>query len=381
MIHSVIKFTKATLYRIIQSALYVCAPIKRKNSRSVHVIYKPDAIGDFLLAGGVIRQILTRHQGEWVLVCSPEVSRIARELFPNLTLQLLHGSNRTDSGNALKKIRSMRSFCRTHQVETLVCLRHALTGMDHVLLNWLHPRFSAGTVGSPLIVRSPGPFRKFQFSASAPYPGTRGKMPLEVHAHLAVTNNLPGINLRESDCMPFLHPCSVEKAAPPELAVFPVTRSYLRNYPLDSLASAVNRFMRAFPAYKLCIYGTKNDEQSLTLFSNLISEPTRMSIDYPDSILSAAARIAQSSLFLGMDSAPAHIAAILDKPSVIILAGGQYNHFAPWATSDRQVWLSVETPCYFCNWNCIYNEPLCITKLTPEQIFPHMEALEEMVTH
>ncbi len=368
------------MYWMIQSALYVGAPIKHRGPKSIHVIYKPDAIGDFLLAAGVIRETLNRCPGEWVLVCSPEVSRMAREMFPSLKLQILDGSNRIDSGNALKKIRSMRSFCRTHQVENLLCFRHALTGMDHVLLNWLQPGFSSGTVGSPLSVSSPGPFRKFQFKASVPYPVTRGDLPLEVHAHLAVVNRLTEIELEEADCKPFLPPVSGEKATPPELAVFPVSRSFLRNYPLDKLASAVNLFMRAFPEYQVRIYGTKSDEESLTTFSGRINDKTRMAIEYPDSIVSAAARIKASSLFLGMDSAPAHIATILDKPGVLILAGGQYNHFAPWRNSARQVWLSAELPCYHCNWNCKYNEPLCITKLTPEQVFQSMEKLAKTCT-
>lgn len=369
---------KSSLYWILQQFLFVCRPHKNKNLKHTNLIYKPDAIGDFLLATGVIRELLERCPGEWTLVCSPAVKEVAHDLFPDLSTVVMQGSNRIGSGNPLSKFRSLRPFCRSHRVETLVCLRHSLSGMDHVLLNWMSPRESAGIHTTPIPTPTPGPYRHFQFTHIATYPRQRGNLPLEIHAHMSVLNALLDTPLLETECIPFLKLADVKPNDPPELAVFPVTRSRLRNYPLPKLADAVNRFLAQQTDYQVCLYGTPEDASTLDEFRILLHSPHPVRIEFPDSILDAVKRIQQASLVLGMDSAPAHISILSNKKGIFILAGAQYNHFAPWGDPKRQIWLSYPLPCYHCNWACKYPEPFCITNIESKTISNHLLHLERI---
>ncbi|MDA3874061.1 MAG: hypothetical protein PF795_08875 [Kiritimatiellae bacterium] len=304
---------------------------------------------------------------------------LARHLFPGLGLVVMQGSNRLDSGHALAEIRSFRTFCRAHRIETLVCLRHSLTGMDHVLLNWLDPSESSGIVNTPIPAATPGPYRRFQFTHQPDYPQQRGTLPLEVHAHLSVVNcGLNITTLTESDCQPFLNLPTATPPNPPELAIFPVTRSRLRNYPLTRLAMAVNGFMDTHPDFRVHVYGTKTDETEINSFKSLLHPHYPITIEYPASILDAASRIQNSSLLLCMESAPAHIAAILDIPMVCILGGGHFDYFAPWGTPDHQIWIKQYLPCYHCNWNCKFAEPFCITKIDEQIVSENLLKLANM---
>ncbi|MCC5844286.1 MAG: hypothetical protein JJU05_08550 [Verrucomicrobia bacterium] len=362
------KLIKGWMYRVFQKALFSCKPHKKKSAREIHLIYKPDAIGDFLLAGGVIRQLIKRAPGPWGLICSPQVKDLAEHLFPDLILIVLQGSNRGNSSNAFAKICSLRCFCRSHRVGTLVCLRHSLTGMDHVLLNWLHPEISSGIHDTPMPAPTPDRYRTYRFNHAPVYPTERGQLPLEVHAHLAVVNALIDSPLLESDCMPFLNLQVIKRNAPPELAVFPVTRSRLRNYPLPKLSETVNQFLRVRPDFRVTVFGTRDDEADLRKFQSLLQSPHPVNIEYPASILDAAKRIQQSTQLLCMESAPAHIATILDIPMVCILGGGHYDYFAPWFTSSNQHWIAERLPCYSCNWNCVFDTSQCIDKITSASI-------------
>jgi len=366
---------KRTAYSIFQRILFACRPLKSKASECVNLIYKPDAIGDFLLAGGVIRELIKRKPGNWVLICAPQVEDLAKHLFPEIDLVVMQGANRLDSGNALAKMRSLRPFCRTHRIETLVCLRHSLTGMDHILLNWLDPAEASGISLSPIPAPTPGPFRSFRFHHQPSYPTERGQLPLEVHAHLAVVNPLLEAPLQESDGMPFMNLPERAPNNPPELAIFPVTRSRLRNYPLPKLAEAVNRFLVEKPDFRVVLFGTLQDENALCEFQRMLRSPHPVKIEYPASILDAARRIQSTSLLLSMDSAPAHICVILKKPGVFILAGAQFNHFAPWGPTNLNKWISHYKPCYYCNWNCKYEEPLCVTQIDTTAITDQLLSL------
>lgn len=365
-------------YAFLQRIFYICVPCKKDNPKSVNVIYKPDAIGDFILASGVIRGLLKRKPGAWVLICSPEAEDIARHLYPKLDIIVMQGSNNPGSVNAIAKIRSLRGFCQNHNIETLVCLRHSLTGMDHVLLNWLHPVRSSGNIHTHIPAETPGPYHRYTFTHQPSHPVNRDALPLEVHIHLAVVNRLLNRPLTESECLPFLDLPPTTSSHPPELAIFPVTRSRLRNYPLLRLADAVNCFLDLHREYRVHIYGTQADEPELNEFRSLIHTHQTVAIEYPASILAAAHRIQESSLILCMESAPAHIATTLDIPMVCILGGGHFNYFAPWGNDERQIWLYTVLPCYTCNWKCIYDNPICIYEIPSSKITAKLVHLANM---
>jgi len=362
------------IYWVIQRLFFYAKPLFAGKSRTqiCSVIYKPDAIGDFLLSSGVISTLINQTNDKWILFCSPEVQALATLIFPDLECKVLTGTNQHASKAFWKKLRPIYDFRKSYQVKHMVCLKHALTGVDHIALNWLDPEISSGTVHSPIKPSTPASFASYHFTHPIPYTSQRKKYPLEIQAHLDVSNIFCKHPITEKEARPFLPVDTEGSKNNPILMIFPATRSALRNYSYDQLAEAVNDFLIKYPKFSIHLSGTPNQEQDLLKFKNMLTPTVNIIIVFPNSIIEAAKQIGKATIVVGMESAPTHIATTLNKPTIAILGGGHFNHFAPWGNPKRQIWLHHQLPCYQCNWSCKFSEPFCITRIDKNSILDHL---------
>jgi len=79
-------------------------------------------------------------------------------------------------------------------------------------------------------------------------------------------------------------------------------------------------------------------------------------------------------LYLGSDSAGAHIACAVGIPNVVVLGGGHFGRFFPYSSLTSVVCLPLE--CYRCNWKCRYHKTHCIKDIRPEVA---TEAIRQML--
>jgi len=89
-----------------------------------------------------------------------------------------------------------------------------------------------------------------------------------------------------------------------------------------------------------------------------------------------ASLLAGADLFIGADSGPAHLAAALDTPVVVLFSGT--NHAAQWQPrSDRVTVLRHDVACSPCHLrNCPWAEHPCMTRIAPTQV---LEAALDML--
>ena len=66
---------------------------------------------------------------------------------------------------------------------------------------------------------------------------------------------------------------------------------------------------------------------------------------------------------VGNDTGTMHLAIASGAPTVCIIGGGHYGRFMPYGDPVRNVFLNNPLPCYQCGWNCILEEPVCITRV------------------
>ena len=86
------------------------------------------------------------------------------------------------------------------------------------------------------------------------------------------------------------------------------------------------------------------------------------------SVQELIAVIDEAALYLGNDSGPAHLAAALNKPTVVLFGSSNSTAWSPWHTRSAVVQNSFEcNPCpgYKC---LVYKEPECIQSITVEQV-------------
>lgn len=79
--------------------------------------------------------------------------------------------------------------------------------------------------------------------------------------------------------------------------------------------------------------------------------------------------IYNSKLFMGNDSGLTHIAYRLGIPVITILGGGCFGKFFPYERLNKSSYeFYYKLDCFGCDWECIYKEPYCITKIQKDVV-------------
>jgi ADP-heptose:LPS heptosyltransferase len=79
-----------------------------------------------------------------------------------------------------------------------------------------------------------------------------------------------------------------------------------------------------------------------------------------------AALVEASRAYIGNDTGLAHVAAALDRPSLVVYGGGTWPRFLP--TGRRSLAVALPLACFGCGWDCLFDEPLCLTRLSTEAV-------------
>lgn len=98
------------------------------------------------------------------------------------------------------------------------------------------------------------------------------------------------------------------------------------------------------------------------------------------SLLETAALIGQAELFIGADSGPAHLAAAVGTPAVVLFSGT--NRVAQWRPWGAQVdVLRREVPCSPCHRQvCPWADHPCMSGLTPHEVMQRLPARQSVET-
>ena len=118
--------------------------------------------------------------------------------------------------------------------------------------------------------------------------------------------------------------------------------------------------------YQVVLTGTSRERAKLEGVKSMVQAPVGLLSNL--SIQELIAAIQGAGLYLGNDSGPAHIAAALGKPTVILFGSSNSVAWSPWKTRSEVVQNPFDcNPCagYSC-WK--FPEPECIKSITVEQV-------------
>lgn len=334
-------------------------------------IFKPDRIGDFILSIGAIRSLL-KHFGETecLLVISPYAADIAELEFANTPRVVIPAFGGVMLWEALPAYLNQRRKLSQYRFQKLVCLRHQRFLFHDVALSWIRADTSYGVKDDMLSARpEEASISAYEFSTLIEYPKTAPeKLCREIEAHRSVLKMVKPIRTEAQDILPAFE--KVKTSSSGRFLVSPYGRGPIKNYPNKGLIEAIAMVDAELNIpIGICV-GPSDRMRAQALVAELgeVCDPdvevleTLSLVEYIDAI-------AQALVVLSVDTATAHIAVALDKPTVVLLGGGHYGIFGPWFRSAKQVWLSNQMDCFGCNWKCIHPEPYCITKVTPISIF------------
>lgn len=104
------------------------------------------------------------------------------------------------------------------------------------------------------------------------------------------------------------------------------------------------------------------------------------------SLIEMAEIMSSTRLLVSNDTGPAHMAAAVGCPAVVIMSGAELGRFFPYPHSLnekglKQICATYEMPCFGCSWNCVFNElpkdaaRPCITGISSQNVIEKIKLI------
>jgi heptosyltransferase-3 len=356
--------------------------------------------GPMLVAGpsdavdfSTVRSVLVtklRHHGD-VLLASPVFTVLERfaphveidalvyaETAPLLerhpSIRHVHAIPRNADRTALERARaewSMLTALRARRFDLLVHLT------DHRRGAWLARVLSPRYAVAP---RAAGAPRFWKRSFTHLYPAPRGRPRHTVELNLDALRRI-GVPVREADKALVLVPGEEAEARADALCrehgldaqrfalVHPGSRWLFKTLPARDVADVVTHLERR--GLRIVVTGSPEPAERAYVASVLAAVRPDAAIDLTGalSLVELAALIARAAVFVGVDSAPMHIAAAMGTPTVAAFGPSGDREWAPWRVPHAIV-ASDRFPCRPCGNDGCGGGKLseCLTSLGPEPV-------------
>lgn len=122
------------------------------------------------------------------------------------------------------------------------------------------------------------------------------------------------------------------------IVIQPTSRWIFKCWDDEKVAAVIDRLARADRKIVLTAAPDKNE---LAMIDNILAHcktPHVVSVAGKLSLTKLAALIDHAVLFIGVDSAPMHMAAALDTPCLALFGPTKLQHWRPWGFNNRVIW-------------------------------------------
>jgi ADP-heptose:LPS heptosyltransferase len=319
------------------------------------LIFKPDGIGDFVLATGALR-LLAREVGEENLTLCVQtiLGPLARDQFPRATVWELPTAAERRVLNLfvwnLWVCRSVWWRLVRARFDAAICLRSMRNYLETLLFySARSPRHIACEnillrAGRRVRRAVEGTVRRLARPELLPYPETPGGLPLEVEANRLVVERALGRPVAADEVVPNLR--APGNPAGGYWVWAPVTNLASKVYPAARWAEAFAGLRAEVGTRPIRLVGVAADVPRLTEYRDALHAAglTGSVIDLPPDLAAFVRVLAGADLVLSVDTAAAHFATALDRPTVVVFSGLHLGMFGPWTRSARQHWILPDPP-------------------------------------
>ena len=313
--------------------------------------FKPDEIGDFVLACGCLRLIADECGEEnLVLVVKSEIAPLACREFPRartIALPLkprVRGINK-DAVNIYYCFPAWLRLCVT-RVDAAVCLRST---RDFLQLGiFLSPRARRRIACENRLIRPDRARRRLveQWArclfrvAMLPYPQPRSGMPAELEANRMVTAELLRREVPDAEAMPRL--ASTAWRGGDFWLLCPFSSSWTKDYDAVRWAAALREVADSIPPGGIRLAGGPDQRTALEEFAGVLRSEglaCPVSVERPAALETFPDIVSRAALVLTVDTAAAHFACALKAPAVVVACGMHAGDYGPYTTDGRQHWI------------------------------------------
>lgn len=326
-----------------------------------YFIFKPDGIGDFFLASGVVR-LMAREFGEENLTIAvlPLLESVVRGQFPKAEIVILPIRKQriilnVFVANCLRCFPSWIKLLGT-RVDTAISLRYMRDYLQSFLFYSVPTKRRFMT--SNLLLGNGRKVRRITeksmtaiFSTEiVDYPKARPGIPSELEAHRLLVSSALSRNVDPSEIWPELkavNPSPIDNHDSSYFVCAPYSSDIWKNFPeyrWIELFVLLDAQEKGSQLRDLLLTGSSDQRQSLEAFGAMIRKALpeariKISVLIPEDLQGFIDLLAGADCVFTVDTAAAHAATALDCRTLILFSGLHQGMFAPWTRSDRQHWV------------------------------------------
>jgi ADP-heptose:LPS heptosyltransferase len=319
------------------------------------LVLKPDGIGDFVLATGTLRLLAAEFGEENLVICVKSLlAPLARAQFPRaVTVDLPVAAER----KVINLFARNAAVClpvwwrlRGMRFEAAVCLRSMRNYLETFM--FLSARARRHVACENILLRGKRKVRMaVEKSANAlagtelePYPIAAEEVPMEIEANRRVAERVLQRTVAVAEVLPVLKPTAAQEGD--HWICAPITNLTSKVYPLAKWGMVFRALLPETAGKRILLAGSEDQRAQLEALLGLLREAGCLAAEVccPANLVDYVNLIAGAELMLTVDTAAAHFAAALDRPTVVLFSGLHAGMFGPWQRSDRQAWVVPEFP-------------------------------------
>ena len=318
-------------------------------------LFKPDGIGDFFLASGVVH-LMAREFGEENLTIAvlPVMECVVRGQFPKATLILLPIRKKRVFLNvfAANCIRCFLPFwkLRSSKADISVSLRYMRDYLMNVLFYSVPSQrrlvVSNGLLGNGRPVRRwvEKAFVRLFRPVVLPYPAALPGVPSELEANRRLASAALLRDVQIQEVWPKLTPRGSPSLDSPYWVCAPFANGEGKDFPIERWVELFTLPKVQGNIPKLVLSGSASQKDRLKVFQSQLAEASPETggasvVIIPPGLQDFLDLLAGAGLVLTVDTAAAHAAPALDCRTLILFSGQHCGMFGPWVRSPRQRWI------------------------------------------
>ena len=348
------------------------------NNAPTTLVVHTGGLGDLVLAARLIEGLKAGLGSPIVLLLREPFLEVPK-LFPNppdkvLSLDFEPHRQSFPTDDLRQQLRQLLATLRDFNIDTVIAADLQPTWLSWFLIAVLSETKTTAATSSPfprgllplLIKDFQG--KKRDFEGPVPQPG--------LHENQRYDLILSHLNCSPPDLKPWPKP-----ALDPELAAQAdvAPGKYVACFPTGAASTLAKRWRPE--NYASVLAGCLNAESKLLLtgecselgalqeFKQVFShdaEHIRLFTGSASDIPKLAALLANSKMYFGNDTGPAHLAQAYGVPGVAVFGGGTWPHYAPWGCGS----VGVVEPlgCFGCGWDCAFGKAYCLEVIPVEKV-------------
>lgn len=317
-------------------------------------VFKPDGIGDFVIATGALRTLAAEYGEENLIICVKTLLvPLARSQFPKSEIIDLPVAAKRKIVNlfAWNLACSLPVWWRLRRmrVDAAVCLRSMRNYLETFL--FYSTRSRRYLACENLLLKSGKKVRtavensteKLFRAELVPYPSPSREAPQEIEAHRRLISRVVGRELPLGAALPDLRATSAGTGD--YWICAPITNNPAKLYPPVRWRDLFVALRPEAGQKRILLAGSEDQRGQLEELRDLLHAAGIYGAElaFPPGLVEYMNLIGGTELLLTVDTAAAHFATALDRRCVVLFSAMHAGMFGPWVRSEKQEWL-LPTP-------------------------------------